>query len=436
MTAEGLSRLPSLLLWSRPMAPADRPLLRVDSLQLRNYRGFESLDLELHPQVTVLFGENGAGKTNVLAALATLLAGLWQKAPRNIEPSDAYEPTVQPSLARQGRYPVSLSARVMLRGEAVAMGREVESLDSRTTNADVKAARAVFAKVLQGESEPWPLLAWYGTQRLHDRARDSQRKRPKPGRREDGWVDCLDPRSSEEQLLQWWFEASLPMLQGAPSPAHDALVRVLRAAVAQPQPDGSVDEIDAVALELPDGLPVFRFASGRVVRWEHLSDGYHIFLGLVGDLARRAWTLNAGVIADPIATVEGVVLIDELDLHLHPRWQMAVVEGLRRAFPRVQFVVTTHSPLVLASVHNDQVRRLSAGRLVARDALVHGRDPNSIYEDQGVPLRQPWARRHIAEIAELIDADKRDEALQMLRAMEEEWGTEDAALVRLRAWLG
>jgi len=418
------------------MTDGDLPVLRVDALKVRNYRGFEALYMELHPEVTVLFGENGAGKSNVLAALATLLSGLWQKAPHNIEPGDAYEPTGFGAFMRHGRYPVSLNARVVLRGGVIEMGRERLSFDGRTTNAELKTARAGFAKILQGEGEPWPLIAWYGTQRLHDRARDSQRKRPKPSRREDGWVDCLDPRSSEEQLLQWWFEASLPKLQGDPSPAHDALVRALRAAVAQPQPDGSADRIDTIKLELPDGLPVFQFTSGRVVRWEDLSDGYHIFLGLIGDLARRAWTLNAGVLADPIARAEGVVLIDEIDLHLHPRWQMSVVEGLRSAFPRVQFVVTTHSPLVLASVQNDQVRCLSEGRLVERQALVHGRDPNSIYMDQHVPLRPTWARARLQEIVTLIDADQREAAIRKLQELEQEWGGDDPELVRLRAWLG
>lgn len=419
------------------MATGDGPLLRIEHLTVQNYRGFERLELDFHPQVTLLFGENGAGKTNVLSAIATLLAGLWQKAPRNLSPRDAYEPVVQPSLPRQGRYPVSLGAILTLRGGQTYAARGLEFRDGRTTNAALKPAREAFGALTRSETEPWPLVAWYGTQRLHDRAHDTPRKRPKPGRREDGWVDCLDPRSSEEQLLQWWFEASLPKLQGAPSPAHDALARALRAAVSQPRSDGSIDAIDTVALELPDGTPVFRFMSGRAVRWDQLSDGYHIFLGLVGDLARRAWLLNGGVMDDPVTDAQGVVLIDELDLHLHPRWQMAVIDGLRRAFPRVQFVVTTHSPLVLASVHNDQVRSLSDGQLVAREAHVHGRDPNSIYETvQGVRLRPPWVRDRLSEIVRLIDAEENEEAVVKIRAMEKEWGTDDAELVRLRAWIG
>jgi energy-coupling factor transporter ATP-binding protein EcfA2 len=110
------------------MTDVDLPVLRVDALTVRNYRGFEALDMELHPEVTVLFGENGAGKSNVLAALATLLSGLWQKAPHNIEPGDAYEPTGFGAFMRHGRYPVSLNARVVLRGGVIEHGRDPNSI--------------------------------------------------------------------------------------------------------------------------------------------------------------------------------------------------------------------------------------------------------------------------------------------------------------------
>jgi hypothetical protein len=90
---------------------------------------------------------------------------------------------------------------------------------------------------------------------------------------------------------------------------------------------------------------------------------------------------------------------------------------------------------VLASVQNDQVRCLSAGQLVAREALVYGRDPNSIYEDQHVPLRPAWARARLQEIVRLIDDDQRQDAIKMIAEMEQQWG-DDGELVRLRAWLG
>lgn len=412
-------------------------LLRLTTLTAQNYRGFESLTLDLDPSVTLLFGENGAGKSNVLAAIATALAGLWQKADINLVGSDAYEAEVQPLGGRQGAFPISLELAGTLRGRRVTFGRELRTPDGRTTNAGLKEVRELFGELVIAQSVPLPLIAWYGTGRLHARSKDVARKRPKAGRRLDGWVDCLDPRSSEEQLLQWWFEASLPRLQGQPSLAYDALVRLLRAVGGQPAADGTVDAVVSVDMELPDGVPILRMESGRSMRWDQLSDGYHVFLGLVVDLARRAWTLNAGVIEDPMLDAEGVVLIDELDLHLHPRWQAVVVGNLVAAFPRLQFVLTTHSPIVLSSVENHQVRRLSQGRLRASAAKVHGRDPNAVLQDvQGAPIRPPWVREKLSQVADAIDRGDAARARSLLSELEAEWGGEDAELARLHGWLG
>ena len=100
-----------------------------------------------------------------------------------------------------------------------------------------------------------------------------------------------------------------------------------------------------------------RFEDGHEAPWSELSDGYHVFIALVADIARRAVMLNEFDGADAPARVEGVVLIDELDLHLHPRWQRVALPRLRDAFPRLQFIITTHSPQVLSSAENRQVRR-------------------------------------------------------------------------------
>ena len=127
--------------------------------------------------------------------------------------------------------------------------------------------------------------------------------------------------------------------------------------------------------------PMVRFEDGHVVPWSELSDGYHMFIALVADIARRAVMLNEIDGTEAPARVEGVVLIDELDLHLHPRWQREALPSLRRAFPRLQFIITTHSPQILSSAENCQVRRLVNGRLQEDHVFVEGRDTNAILRE-------------------------------------------------------
>ena len=98
----------------------------------------------------------------------------------------------------------------------------------------------------------------------------------------------------------------------------------------------------------------------------------------------------------------GIVLIDEIDLHLHPKWQANVLPSLLRTFPELQFIVTTHSPIVLSHVDSDCVRLLDGFRLVDVP-FTRGRDPNSVLTEVfGVPLRPAETQAQIDHIAELI----------------------------------
>jgi predicted ATP-binding protein involved in virulence len=90
-----------------------------------------------------------------------------------------------------------------------------------------------------------------------------------------------------------------------------------------------------------------------------LSDGIRTTIAMVGDLAHRAVRLNRHLGIDAAKLTPGVVVIDEVDLHLHPRWQQTILGLLMEAFPLVQFIVTTHSPQVISTVPRECIRVLS-----------------------------------------------------------------------------
>ena len=97
-----------------------------------------------------------------------------------------------------------------------------------------------------------------------------------------------------------------------------------------------------------------------------LSDGERGVLALVLDLARRLSQANP-TLDDPLSNGHAVVLIDEIDLHLHPKWQRQIVHTLTAIFPRCQFIATTHSPQVVASVEPDQVHLLTPAEIIRPD---------------------------------------------------------------------
>ena len=140
-----------------------------------------------------------------------------------------------------------------------------------------------------------------------------------------------------------------------------------------------------------------------------LSDGERGVLALVLDLARRLSQANPSL-DNPLSEGHAVVLIDELDLHLHPKWQRQIVHNLTTTFPRCQFIATTHSPQVVASVEPDQVL------LLAPNEIIH--------PDRSLGMDSNWILRH------LMEADDRPEAamiaIQSVESLIEEGAFEEA----------
>jgi predicted ATP-binding protein involved in virulence len=182
--------------------------------------------------------------------------------------------------------------------------------------------------------------------------------------------------------------------------------------------------------------PVLRLATGQVVPWRELSDGFHVYLALVADIARRAVILNEQDGAAAPALAEGVVLIDEIDLHLHPRWQRVVLDGLREIFPRLQFIVTTHSPQVLSSAENRQVRHLVDGKVQEHGVFVEGRDSNAILRDlMGTNDRDAEGQARLRALHDAIDQGLREQAEALFAELLAKWGDLDPALIRARGMM-
>ena len=174
-----------------------------------------------------------------------------------------------------------------------------------------------------------------------------------------------------------------------------------------------------------------RFEDGHAAPWSELSDGYHVFIALVADIARRAVMLNEFDGAEAPKRVEGVVLIDEIGLHLHPRWQRTALPSLRDAFPRLQFIITTHSPQVLSSVENRHARRLVDRELQEDHVFVEGRDTNAILRDlMRTDDRDDKGVVELNRLHRAIDRGDRVEAERIHRELAERWGDNDPALIR------
>jgi predicted ATP-binding protein involved in virulence len=411
----------------RPVPPS----LRLERVQLQNFRCFDELDFVLDEHITVVHADNGGGKTALLSGLAVALGTAVFEKSGNIRPADVRATLSGKSLTAVSTYPCRVEAQGEVDGAKVSWAREIPRPGQRTSNAEAKAVRARIDHLWRVEGRELPVVAFYGTQRLWGVVKGTAGKRGKP-RREDGYVDALDPRSKEKQLLDWLVRASLSKLQRGASPEFVAVEGALRTALRHPADAGEF-AIDAIEFDIATGEPVLRTTAKRMIRWSQLSDGEHVFAGLVADLARRCVTLNPHLKDSAVVRASGVVLIDEVDLHLHPRWQRVVLERLRAAFPSLQFVVSTHSPQVLSSVENAQVRSLRSGRLVSSPP-VHGRDSNSVLREAfeaGERNESSAPAQLMHEVESALDSRKLEVARVKLNQLREAWSSTDPEVVRL-----
>jgi predicted ATP-binding protein involved in virulence len=398
---------------------------RLVELILDDFRCFANLDVTFDSETTVFFAENGGGKTAVLMGVAMTLGLLQRGVPKDLVLNvDRDGRKVRTGDRREFQGTCAVQCEAQFAGKRVVWGSIALPRSSGRRN-DVREAVEAIERIRK-PNERWPLVVFYGTNRLA-RARKPGRKKQQFQDRWDGYHDSLDPETTDGPLLDWLkAEALGDLVRHRKGEPERRLERGVFEALRRGTP-GVKEAFYDPALE----SPVIRFDDGREATWSELSDGYHMFFGLVGDIARRAVILNHMDGAEAPLLVEGVALIDEVDLHLHPNWQRTVLHGLRAAFPKLQFIVTTHSPQVVSSAKNEQVRWLRDGKLAEGTVHVEGRDTNSILreymatDDRGDEGAEP-----LRELYALIDDGKVDDARARLTALRKRWGSLDKELIR------
>lgn len=404
--------------------------MKVRRLDMKWFRGFRELSLEFTGNVTVLVGVNGAGKTSILDCLALLLS---QVASQHLNEKKLARQLSEADI--QNSEPHTLNTiEVTDEGKSfqwsLAYARKGAPRQVSSDLQGLKELVSTFKKELQDiADERWklPLAVYYPVKRVPATAtplhvKSTQRWEAAPSFY-DAYDEALEGRGQDFKRFFEWFRKREDLenekrLQ-EDTDFRDPRLEAVRTAIGKLVPGFS-------------GLRMVVQKDGAVLELDQLSDGEKGLLALTGDLARRLATANPHR-PDPL-TAEAVVLVDEIEQHLHPGWQRMVIERLRQTFPNCQFIMTTHSPQVLSQIPAESVILLDRGQRVALPAGTLGRDSNSILaEIMGIPERpQDWANR-IHAIAKLIDAGELHQARQALDELAKQLGEHDSEVVRLRA---
>jgi len=358
--------------------------MKIDSLTLTNFRSFAKRSFTFSDEFNVFIGDNATGKTAVLDALSiavgSFLLGIEGANSRGIREDEIRirQNLVGQTVTFEKQTPVILQAtgkfldnteilkkkladeedqEKLFENNVVPfhLQREIRKLGGRTTYKD--AARiAKIAETLQDcvrENTPnvnLPVISYHGTGRLWLQKRSRNLETKPPSSRMLGYKDCLDAESHEKELMRWFKKMELQSFQRLRQGKSDiGVLMALRSAIQR-----CLENCKSVYFDFDLDELVFEFnTDGRdtaFLPFRMLSDGQREIVGVVADIAHRAAVLNPHLQENAPQESEGVVLIDEIDLHLHPKWQRRVIADLRRTFPKIQFFVTTHSPFIIQSL--------------------------------------------------------------------------------------
>lgn len=346
--------------------------MRIDRLNIHNFKGFSEREFVFHPEFNLIVGTNGTGKTTALDALAVAVGswflGVRGADTRHIRPNevmlgDFTHEYVDDAGQRHASvqwehiFPCEVAAHGQVQGQHIAWRRTKNSLGGRTTYvkaADIKhLATEADSAIRKGQDILLPLISYYGTGRLWQEPReDFQVSDPmKVASKEEqsrlsGYWNSVDPRLSVSQLTRWIARQSwiTYQQQNREAPAY----KVVKQAIIN-----CLENAQNLYFDAALGEVIVEFSNGTQP-FSNLSDGQRCMLAMVGDIAQKAAKLNPHLGASALEETPGVVLVDELDLHLHPRWQQKVIEDLRCTFPKIQFICTTHSPFLIQSLRSGE----------------------------------------------------------------------------------
>jgi predicted ATP-binding protein involved in virulence len=362
----------------------------LNRLTLRNFRSFEEITLDLDPSLTLLVAENGGGKTAMLDGIALALWDFEKDVlghqHHGFEEWDIRR-APSPDGAMVPMLPVTLDADGSIYGYEGIWRWELGSVKGRTKHSDARPATKAAEEInyalgnyATGRFEIAPVLPvirYFGTGRLWLPNRLTQGKKEAAKDltvQVETYRNCLSSSSSYREF-EVWFESVVREAQNeeakkvaSPHKPQGKLAAVRQAIERVLGPSGwkslDWDFLTSTVVAVHDDY-------GRLpVSW--LSDGIRNLVALVGDLAYRAVRLNPHFGADACLKAPGIVLIDEVDMHLHPSWQQQVVGLLREAFPNFQFILTSHSPQVISTVPHECIRVLSGNEWHMPSAQTRG----------------------------------------------------------------
>ena len=343
--------------------------MKINKIAFINFRRFKGQHaIRFHPNLTVFAANNGAGKTSVLDAIALVFGSFLTRLPKisgnspkdsdvstNAEPGEPFLlliADVQLDADHSARW-----SRLRVAPDKILNKKDAKHIMEGYVPTGIKEINAYADSLSQNQESDavFPVLAYYGTGRAIIDVPQRRRGFGKEFPRIQAYADCLNPKTNFRKLFEYfYFLEDLERREREERKDwnyRNGQLQALRNAIVSCVPEFVNPRTKLGPLRfLLDGK-----TDGREYDIKILSDGFKTSIAMVMDIAMRMVEANPRLGAEALS-VPGIVLIDEIELHLHPSWQQRIIPDLQRTFKNVQFICTTHSPQVLSTVKQESIR--------------------------------------------------------------------------------
>jgi predicted ATP-binding protein involved in virulence len=404
--------------------------LKLKSVVLENFRLFEKLEMDFHPNVTILIGENGAGKTALVEGVAKMLMPI----PKLMGDSYFTESIDTISLTyyfneNDNRIGSKRwwSSEIFVEcdfdgvvNQIKWMGRYGLSVVSELLqNSNINDLRRIFRRIEEDISQKIntaiPIIAYYPCEKVDNETTNGEEKKHSEPDIFKTYENALNARAFDFKRFFEWFKWQED-LELRKQPNNQTIAK--SAILSMLNDKGDEDKFTHIFVDV-SSLDNYRLKLKKrdaELEVNQLSAGEKSLFALVSDIARRLAIANPQS-EDPLQEGGGIVIIDEIDLHLHPRWQRKIVRKLTEIFPKVQFIITTHSPLILGSVRSENIRLLDDGQVFSV--------PETLGQSVGVIIKRIMGveeslfESEIGHIFKLLAKNQVEEAKGEIAAIEE-----------------
>lgn len=416
----------------------------LSDITIHNFMAFKEAEMTFENGINLIIGDNGVGKTSALSAVSKVIACLIEKMfHKGKSIIDLTEVNTDVVLDGESVYdvkynfPVKISCKIGVKGQKYFLGLSRDDRKvSDVYDFDIQMNKQQLQKIC---NERYPLFCYqkfdrewktpdiYGKNKVTFQTGLSDRM--------DGYEGCLknelDKDRMEDIIQQWCLKMSVMEYEKRGIIKEFRTFQNIIRRFMQVIEDDEKDFKISYSMKM-SGL-VYEYENTSIPLYE-LSTGYKALLSMIMELAYRTVILNPDI-SDDLEELPGIVLIDEIDAHLHPKWQWSVIDALRKVFPKVQFIIGTHSPIVISSAKDARIISLDKKDGINYLESAYGYSINDVVTlRQGSTDMPEEAKRVFELMEEALDEKDMNKAQQVVDRAQKAFGVQSAIYKELKQY--